>query len=289
MSSPQLTRLRPTLADIMMDDVTPDAFARFDENDPDAADKLRLMLKCREEAPVWAPDKVGDLARKGEKEAAACEVRRRRAVWAVDFKRRYQPEVIEWIDTGHKREKPCAVLLLKPRESRGGPPLIAVAFRGSKTTQDYFITDASPRFVPLPEGATQDADVSAAAFWPLLAGSARPCVTMGAWRAYAGEPERASQPQSSIQELGPRARMRMQVLATDVRLPTSGCTCRRPLPTDWRSRRAHPCSPLPTPAHPCPPLPTPAHPCQTLLTPAQPCSPLPNPAHLCPLLLTPAH
>ena len=154
MSSPQLTRLRPTLADIMMDDVTPDAFARFDENDPDAADKLRLMLKCREEAPVWAPDKVGDLARKGEKEAAACEVRRRRAVWAVDFKRRYQPEVIEWIDTGHKREKPCAVLLLKPRESRGGPPLIAVAFRGSKTTQDYFITDASPRFVPLPEGAT---------------------------------------------------------------------------------------------------------------------------------------
>eukprot|EP00966_Prymnesium_polylepis_P085107 1970539-Prymnesium_polylepis.1 len=211
---------------IMMADVTPDCFTRFDEDAPDAVEKLRLLFRCREQAPSWAPDKVGDLVMKADRDKASCDVRRRRAQWHIDFKRRYRPEVVEWIDTGHKQEKPawcaaarnawpscawhpccasaaarnarpvcawhpcCAsaadgrkrpiwqsqpidlgaalalcdsVLLLWPHAD--GPPLITLAFRGSKTYQDYFVTDASPRFVPLPDGHFLDADFPAAAFW----------------------------------------------------------------------------------------------------------------------------
>ncbi|KAL1498629.1 hypothetical protein AB1Y20_013942 [Prymnesium parvum] len=196
---------------IVMFDMPLDAFSRIDDA-ADAADRLRLRLSCREEALWWAPDKVGELEMKRSKHAATCEVRRRRASWYVAFKRRHAPVVVEWIDTAQGQEKPCAVLLLHPHGATGRP-LITVAFRGSKTYQDYFVTDASPRFVPLPERADDDADLSAAALLPRLAKSARPCATVGAWCAYAGSGARARGGEA------PRARVRRAVGALLARFP----------------------------------------------------------------------
>jgi hypothetical protein len=159
---------------------------------------LRLALRCREAAPWWAPDKVGELQELPKGREGECAVKMRRSAWAVALKSRYSPESVEWIDSGVEQEKPCTVLLLRPREgSEEGSEelLIVVAFRGSKTTQDYFLTDSSPRFVPLPTADWADIrDVVAAnaRFMPQLSSSPLPCATMGVWRAYAGSASRAA-------------------------------------------------------------------------------------------------
>ena len=91
----------------------------FDPEEPAAAEKLRGRLRCREAAPFFAPDKVGEL--KGlplDKAAKAqCEVLRRRSLWMVEFRRLYKPVLLEWIDTGTGREKQVALLLLRPAAS----------------------------------------------------------------------------------------------------------------------------------------------------------------------------
>ena len=138
---------------IMMNDVPMD-FWDFDEAEPLAAEELRLRLRCREQAPFFAPDKVGDVPEKPPAEAASCHVRWQRARWTVAFKQQFKPTVADWIDTGVGLEKPACVLLLEPLQ--GGPPLIAVAFRGSKTFQDYARTDVSPSFIPVPCGDLAD-------------------------------------------------------------------------------------------------------------------------------------
>ena len=133
---------------IVMNDV-PDDFWAFDAAKPDAAEELRLRLNSRERAPFFAPDKIGELQEKPEAEKHRCQVRWQRAFWCVAFKRRYGPSVADWIDTGKDQEKPSLVLLLRPRD---GPPIIAVTFRGSKTLQDYVVTDIDPSFLPVPVG-----------------------------------------------------------------------------------------------------------------------------------------
>lgn len=222
----------------MMNDMPP-GFWDFDAAAPDAAEKLQLRLRCRETAPFFAPDKVGELTEKGESEAASCPVRLRRAVWTVALKQRYSPVLAEWVDTAVATEKPAAVLLLTPP---GAAPLVVVAFRGSKTYQDYFKTDASPNFMAVPRGAFRrplqpaggrrppsspgapsaaaaaDSSSHAAlkpALMPYLADSKHPCTTVGVWRAYAGDDARDAQGAS------PRARVRAAVEALLEAQPTA--------------------------------------------------------------------
>ena len=241
---------------IMMNDV-PEDFWSFDEAAPSAADELKLRLRCREQAPFFAPDKVGDVAEKPASEANSCHVRWQRASWCIKFKQLYRPHVADWIDTGVATEKPACVLLLKPID--GEPPIVAVAFRGSKTLQDYARTDISPSFIPVPcgdlgeqlnliggapastdeeerqdegdEDASEAAllsqrasreeaahsplqptashksetDLESARLMPFLAGSSAPCVTLGVWKAYAGEES------NSYDGSNPRARVRRAV------------------------------------------------------------------------------
>lgn len=190
---------------IFMYDVTPD-FWKFDATLPTAVNDLQGKLRSREQAPFFAPDKVGSIAEKPAAEAMTCRVRWQRAAWAVEFKQRYAPVVVDFIDTGVGLEKPAVVMLL---EQAGQPPLITVTHRGSKTLGDYFLTDASPLFIPLPLGKLDTsatsrsntshalpnpcADPSAARLMPLLANDkAPPCVTVGLWQAYAGSSDRSA-------------------------------------------------------------------------------------------------
>jgi hypothetical protein len=210
-----------------------------------AARSVSRSLRCREAAPWWAPDKVGELSQLPASQASRCGVRLRRAAWAVGFARRWSPEVLDWIDTGVGTEKAVSVLRLWGSDE--AEPIVAVAFRGSKGAQDYYITDANPFLVPLPhtgggtDGASPRAgsdrsdrrsepspggrliaagdappppaadrsgsgvssdgafpvladylptacvDESSARFMPLLTHHPHPCITLGAWRAYAGD------------------------------------------------------------------------------------------------------
>jgi hypothetical protein len=113
-----------------------------------AARSVSRGLRCREAAPWWAPDKVGELSQLPESQASRCGVRLRRAAWAVGFANRWSPEVLDWIDTGVGTEK--AVSVLRLWVSNEAEPILAVAFRGSKGAQDYYKTDANPFLVPLP-------------------------------------------------------------------------------------------------------------------------------------------
>ena len=105
---------------------------------------VQAGLVCREHAAF--PDKCGDIAALPESEASSCEVRRRRAVWALELRERYRPRVLEWIDSGVGCEKAVAVLTL---ELAPGRRLLVVCFRGSKALQDYTKTDVSFRFTPV--------------------------------------------------------------------------------------------------------------------------------------------
>jgi len=101
-------------------------------------------LVCREQ-PAF-PDKCGNLVALPESKAGSCEVRRRRAVWALELKERYAPRMVEWIDSGEGREKAVGVLTL---ELEPGRRLLVVCFRGSKALQDYTKTDVSLWFTPV--------------------------------------------------------------------------------------------------------------------------------------------
>lgn len=231
-----------------------------------AARSVSRGLRCREAAPWWAPDKVGELSQLPPSQASRCGVRLRRAAWAVGFARRWSPEVLDWIDTGVGTEKAVSILRLWGADE--AEPTIAVAFRGSKGAQDYYKTDANPFLVPLPtaaagggsggaspragsdrgrsgsspggrvadsggvngsaggadappprsgSGASSDGaspspplypptawvDESAARFMPLLTHDPRPCATLGAWRAYAGD-----SPTRAASDASPRQRVR---------------------------------------------------------------------------------
>ena len=198
---------------IVMNDIGT-SYWSFDANAPHAADELKWVLRSRECAPFFAPDRLGDVSERPAADAGSCHVRQQRAAWSVAFKQAYAPEVADWIDTAVGTEKPVAVLLLRPIDR---PPIVAVAFRGSKTLQDYVVTDASPSFIPVPmgmhAGGASAADATGtsvnhdhARLMPFLAGdSAPPCVTVGAWQAYAGEPDRRASGSS------PRIRVRRAV------------------------------------------------------------------------------
>lgn len=230
---------------LVMCDVTDDFFGAVDgaRADDDAhCAELVAQMGCREQAAWFAPDSVGDLKQRADADSHFCEVRRRRAEWAVAIKRNYPgARVVRWVDTGVDLEKAALVISLRagassragaspsassercvssgsgatsvtpasstPPVSSGPPPLIVVVFRGSKSTSDYIRTDASPRFIPLGTPEAYGPDDSKAELMPSLGGSSMPCVSRGAWRAYAGVRERDEE------GVGPRALVRDSVEA----------------------------------------------------------------------------
>ena len=104
------------------------AFWDFDATSSVAS--VQAGLGCREHPGF--PDKCGDVKALPESEAGSCEVRRRRAVWALQLKERYAPRMLEWIDSGEGCEKAVGVLTL---ELEPGRRLLVVCFRGSKALQ----------------------------------------------------------------------------------------------------------------------------------------------------------
>ena len=213
---------------IIMYDV-PNDFFTFDCSQPDSAKRLRLALKCREQPAFFAPDKVGELAEKSDADKESCQVRWKRALWTIAFKKRYRPVVVDWVDTGRDNEKQALVMLLTPTEGAAStePPIITVAFRGSKTFADYAVTDINPMMLPLPTGelsdslmlpqtASVDAELSQARFCMLYANSRHPCVHLGCWKAYAGEAAHAT-----LEGDAPRARVRRAVEQLIQRHPTA--------------------------------------------------------------------
>ena len=105
-----------------------EAFWDFDVQS--AVGSVQVGLVCREQ-PAF-PDKCGNLVALPESKVGSCEVRRRRAVWALELKERYAPRMVEWIDSGEGREKAVGVLTL---ELEPGRRLLVVCFRGSKALQ----------------------------------------------------------------------------------------------------------------------------------------------------------
>ena len=152
--------------------------------DFDAASSVASVqagLVCREHAGF--PDKCGDLVALPESEASSCEVRRRRAAWALELRERYRPRVLEWIDSGVGCEKAVAVLTL---ELAPGRRLLVVCFRGSKALQDYTKTDVSFRFTPVsPERLRAEPTAAEAAAAPAAPANAANAATATAATAAA--------------------------------------------------------------------------------------------------------
>jgi hypothetical protein len=151
-------------------------------------DELQRRLSCSEKAAFFAKDKVGEITMLAEERADHCEVRRRRAAWALDLDRRYRPEVIAWIDTQVGLEKQVAIVCLRPPDQQ---PILVVAFRGSKKVSDYLVTDANLAMASLPPPRLPSAEA------PGTSTGRSPSCAAGVWRAYAGASGRESQ--------GPRA------------------------------------------------------------------------------------
>ena len=152
--------------------------------DFDAASSVASVqagLVCREHAGF--PDKCGDIVALPESEASSCEVRRRRAAWALELRERYRPRVLEWIDSGVGCEKAVAVLTL---EFAPGRRLLVVCFRGSKALQDYTKTDVSFRFTPVsPERLRAEPTAAEAAAAPAAPANAANAATATAATATA--------------------------------------------------------------------------------------------------------
>ena len=145
---------------------------------------MHARLRCRERAAFFASDRIGELARRNDNDNPMhCEVRKRRAAWAVELQLRYDAKVLCWIDTGLGLEKQAAVIRLQPK---GEEPIIFVTFRGSKKVEDFVLSDLSivlaalpaPKFAPLIDEAWKE---------DKRPGRHVPHCTAGLWWAYAGE------------------------------------------------------------------------------------------------------
>ena len=119
---------------LLMDDMTLDYFAEGRES-----------RTSREDAAF--ADGIGELKLKPRAEAADCEVRRRRDAWAAELEKRFDIQVVDWIDTQIGTEKQAVVLRLQPP---GEPAIAIAAFRGSKDIKDYLVTSMNHLLTPLP-------------------------------------------------------------------------------------------------------------------------------------------
>jgi hypothetical protein len=175
-SRPFVTDMARLAEGLVMQDMH-QAFWDFDAASSVAS--VQAGLGCREH-PAF-PDKCGDVVALPESEAASCEVRRRRAAWALQLRERYAPRMVEWIDSGEGCEKAVAVLTL---ELAPGRRLLVVCFRGSKALQDYTKTDVSFWFTPV-SPALLRADIGLTAAQPAAAPATASATTSAASAASA--------------------------------------------------------------------------------------------------------
>ena len=122
-----------------------------------------------------------------------CHVRRTCCEWAHSIEKQYSARVLKWIDVGRVTEKQACVLEMRSTE---GQPLIVVAFRGSRTTEDWFRTNFNMFHQPLrcsellcvkptDKSLSMEAvGVARPMHW--LKNSSRTCISAGMWRAYNG-------------------------------------------------------------------------------------------------------
>jgi hypothetical protein len=149
----------------------------------------------RERSAPFFPDRMAEIAE--EPNSVNCKLRLQRAKWRSELVERRGMRVAEWVDTAQGTEKAAAVLVWD--RGLGGAPTIVVAFRGSKSSNDWLRTNAafaSPRrrVVELSESVYQGVRPDGAAASPAEE-SSRPerevslqaaWVPLPLWLAYAG-------------------------------------------------------------------------------------------------------
>jgi len=232
-----LLRLREFIADLAR---LAEAIVMYDADE--SAWAARNSLSSREVTAWFAPTRIGSRTEKPAAKAEQCEVRAQAAEWIAQLKQKYGATLVEWIDTGVGTEKPALVLKMRVvLESEEKRDVVLVAWRGSKTWQDWYYTDFSCRALRLQHdpkqrawrsSATETTTVSttmpagAAALddpeaprlllepeeaagpklIPRLAPDRSVLVAQhGAWRAYGGKPGR------SREGLSPRMRVKLAV------------------------------------------------------------------------------
>ena len=152
-----------------------------------------FKLRSRERSAWFAPLKI-DGKREALFDGIACPMRHHCIHWSQELGRLYNGRVVEWIDSGVGTEKAAAVVAL---DLSSHESVLVVAFRGTKSAQDWTRTATSMRFQPLSDSAatqlTPDAPDNRpiaterpAKLMPLYRASGLPCCSQGVWLAYAG-------------------------------------------------------------------------------------------------------
>ena len=206
-----------------------EAIVMFDADE--TAWSAHPSMMCREKSAWFAPTRVGVHTEKPAARADQCKVRAHAARWILELKERFGATLVEWIDTGVGMEKAALVLRMCAAKCEGAPAqeIVLVAWRGSKSWQDWWYTDASCRalrtttrqaqrkqrntIVTIVGGAGSTSSTAAAEaaadptapalllepeetsgpqLIPRLAPTTSSLVTQhGAWRAYGGRPGRS--------------------------------------------------------------------------------------------------
>jgi len=151
--STDLLRLREFIADLAR---LAEAIVMYDADE--SAWAARNSLSSREVTAWFAPTRIGSRTEKPAAKAEQCEVRAQAAEWIAQLKQKYGATLVEWIDTGVDTEKPALVLKMRVvLESEEKRDVVLVAWRGSKTWQDWYYTDFSCRALRLQHDPKQRA------------------------------------------------------------------------------------------------------------------------------------
>jgi hypothetical protein len=118
---------------------------------------------------------------------ATCFVRIKCCEYAHILKSKYAARVVEWIDVERVTEKQVCILELTHNPQR---PVIVVAFRGSRTTEDWLLVNSNqfhqPLFLPIDEEGGSVEAVGPPRLMHWLKHSRKTCISLGMWKAYDG-------------------------------------------------------------------------------------------------------
>ena len=118
---------------------------------------------------------------------ATCFVRIKCCEYAHILKSKYAARVVEWIDVKRVTEKQVCILELTHNPQR---PVIVVAFRGSRTTEDWFLVNSNqfhqPLHLPIDEEGGSVEAVGPPRLMHWLKHSRKTCISLGMWKAYDG-------------------------------------------------------------------------------------------------------
>ena len=177
-----------------------------------------------------APFEVEGTAPK--KSDPACFVRSKCVEYANILTSKYAARVVEWIDVERVTEKQVCILELTHSHQS---PVIVVAFRGSRTLEDWLLVDFNQFHQPLLLPIDQDERRSVEAVGPprlmhWLKNSKKTCIALGMWKAYDGRKKpivrkklaahatSGSAPPANKEGVDPRMSPRARVRATVERL-----------------------------------------------------------------------